>query len=161
MEVKYCSFCGGPHTDLSRWPRHCSVCGQEHWRNPIPVSVLLVPVDEGVLTVRRNIPPGQGLLALPGGFIDWGESWQQAAVRELREETGLMATQEELNLLHIETAGNVMIVFARTGPRVWGDLQFQIDPGEVIEVVKINGPEELAFPTHTEVVQRFFQTRNR
>ena len=60
----------------------CPTCGS--WRNPAPVSVLVVPANDGVLVIRRNIPP-VGKLALPGGFIDLGETWQQAGAREAHE----------------------------------------------------------------------------
>jgi 8-oxo-dGTP pyrophosphatase MutT (NUDIX family) len=43
--------------------------------------------------VRRAIPPARDTLALPGGFIDYGESWQNAAARELREETGIVSAR--------------------------------------------------------------------
>ena len=57
-------------------------------RNPFPaVDVVIFLPDRGVLLVRRKNPPLGW--ALPGGFIDYGESAEQAAVRETLEETGL------------------------------------------------------------------------
>src|SRR6476659_9743246 len=55
------------------------------WANPLPVSVVLVPVDGGLLLVRRAIPP-VGQLALPGGYINLGESWEEAGARASRRD---------------------------------------------------------------------------
>ncbi len=56
---------------------------------PVP-GVGVVVVEEGrLLMVRRGRPPGQGLWAVPGGKVGWGESLREAACREAREETGL------------------------------------------------------------------------
>ena len=79
---------------MSAWKK-CPHCGEpvSEYRNPLPTVdvIVLVPGADGerdgvVLVERRNPPPGW---ALPGGFVDYGEKCEHAAVRECREETGL------------------------------------------------------------------------
>lgn len=73
----------------------CPHCGGEIgvWRNPTPtVDVVIVmkdatPSGDGVVLIERSNPPLGW--ALPGGFVDYGESCERAAVREMKEETGL------------------------------------------------------------------------
>lgn len=68
----------------------CPHCGMpvETYRNPAPtVDVIIHVPDQGVVLVERGHPPFGH--ALPGGFVDLGETMEQAAVREALEETGL------------------------------------------------------------------------
>ena len=65
----YCSYCGHPFAPDQPWPRRCEHCHNVTFQNPLPVAVLLLPVDDGVLVVRRAIQPRLGQLALPGGYI--------------------------------------------------------------------------------------------
>ncbi len=60
-------------------------------RRPIPATIAAVIKDGAVLLVRRANPPDAGLWGFPGGKIDYGETIEQAAVRELFEETGIQA----------------------------------------------------------------------
>jgi ADP-ribose pyrophosphatase YjhB (NUDIX family) len=59
-----------------------------NYRNPVPTVDIIIELDSGgiVLIERKNPPPGW---ALPGGFVDYGESLEEAARREAREETSL------------------------------------------------------------------------
>ena len=67
------------------------------YRNPFPTVDIVIEVRHGrrrgvVLVERRNPPPGW---ALPGGFVDYGECYEDAARREAEEETGLRVTLSE------------------------------------------------------------------
>ena len=70
--------------------RPCPHCGGlvVHYRNPVPtVDVVIYSAARGVVLIERSNPPYGW--ALPGGFVDYGETVECAAVREAREETGL------------------------------------------------------------------------
>lgn len=165
----HCTYCGNPYDDSLAWPRACEKCGETTWRNPTPVALALVPIvmengPTGLLMVRRGIPPQIGELGLPGGFIEEGESWQQATVRELHEETGLVADVDEV--VHVSTLSapaHVILVFGQVRPRSIADLAsltpavvHALSDGEVTELVVVDKPRTLAFPLHTIVAEQFF-----
>ena len=69
--------------------KSCPRCGtvMELYHNPIPTVDIIIAVEGGiVLIMRKNNPVGW---AIPGGFVDYGESLEDAAVREAKEETSL------------------------------------------------------------------------
>lgn len=57
------------------------------FKNPIPTVDIIIEIKGGIVLIERKNPPHGW--ALPGGFVDYGESFEDAAVREAKEETGL------------------------------------------------------------------------
>ncbi|MFG2039154.1 NUDIX domain-containing protein [Dactylosporangium sp. NPDC048998] len=137
------------------------MCGETTWRNPLPVAVVLLPVDtdegRGIVVVRRDIEPMRGELALPGGFIELGESWQEAAARELREETSILADAADVHLFDVQSvhSGN-LIVFGLLPPRPLADLPASIRTEESLGFEVSVGPRPLCFSTHTDAMAAYF-----
>jgi ADP-ribose pyrophosphatase YjhB (NUDIX family) len=67
----------------------CPYCGKEieRYRNPIPTVDIIIENKGGIILIKRRNPPFGW--AIPGGFVDYGESLEQAAIREAKEETSL------------------------------------------------------------------------
>ncbi len=143
------------------WPRTCAACGNISFLNPLPVSVILLPVDDGLLLVRRNIEPQKGWLALPGGYINLGESWQQAGAREVLEETGIMIDPHKVREFRVKSApnGGTLLIFGLARATRSQDLPPFAPNEEAQEVIIVNAPQELAFSTHTETMQEYFRAR--
>ncbi|MEV1240169.1 NUDIX domain-containing protein [Nonomuraea sp. NPDC050022] len=163
MPIKnsHCSFCGQAFAPDQAWPRACASCGNTAYLNPLPVAVLLLPVDDGLLVVRRGIEPHRGELALPGGFIDVGESWQQAAARELYEETAVVVDADRVRLFDAHSAPDgTLLVFGLAPPTVSAALPPMVPTAETMEWSVMGEPRELAFPLHTRVVSAYWERRS-
>lgn len=154
----YCSYCGTPYT-AEVWPRRCDHCAQMTFQNPTPVAVLIQPVEEGVLTVRRAIPPQMGKLALPGGYVDMDESWQEAAARELFEETGIEINAAGITIFEVVSVPRNVLIFAIAPPLTAAELPPFQPNSEATERVIVTTAVELAFPAHTEMLHHFLNSR--
>jgi ADP-ribose pyrophosphatase YjhB (NUDIX family) len=153
----HCSYCGHPFEVDQPWPRRCANCGNMSFVNPLPVTIVLVPVDDGLLLVRRNIEPHKGKLALPGGFIDLGESWQEAGAREVLEETGITIDPAGIQLVTVFSAPDgTIIIVGQAAPLHSEDLPDFVLNDEASERAFIKEPQELAWPLHTEAVKAYF-----
>lgn len=164
----FCSFCGVRYpAAASAYPKKCAACDIQVWANPIPVSVVLVPVtrgeDTGLLVVRRAIEPRKDMIALVGGFLEEHESWAEGGVREIREETGVAVdpkTLEPFWFTSTQPRPNRVLLFSRAAPIDFAALGPFSKNAETSERGLIFGPNGLeslfAFPLHVEAVQRFF-----
>ncbi|MFH1114953.1 MAG: NUDIX hydrolase [Pseudomonadota bacterium] len=138
----------------------CPHCGRPViiYRNPVPTVDIIIRVDDGVVLIERKNPPFGW--ALPGGFIDYGESAESAAAREAKEETSLDVL--ELRLFGVYSAPDrdprhhtLTVVFTGRGegrPKAADDaMRLEIfDQG--------NLPENMAFD-HAKILEDFFSSQ--
>ncbi len=69
---------------------------EKKYRNPTPCVDGVLIKDENVLLIKRGHSPYEGKWALPGGFVEYGETTENAVTREFQEETGLSVTIDRL-----------------------------------------------------------------
>jgi len=101
MDVKrFCPYCGQRVIEKpfgTKVHSYCSQCDRIHYDNPFPAVAILVRNQKNqLLLVKRSVEPAKGRWCLPGGFIEVGESIEEAVLRELEEETGLKGEVEGL-----------------------------------------------------------------
>ena len=135
---------------------HCQKDIDGH-RNPLPTVDIIIEIDGKIVLIKRKNPPHGW--ALPGGFVDYGESYEDAALREAKEETGLVVTN--LKQFHtysnpgrdprFHTASTVFIGEAEETP-VAGD-----DAGEA-ELFGSADLPELAFD-HATILSDYFKAK--
>ena len=91
-DARFCIRCGASLTtrEVAGKPRRaCPACDFVHFVEPkVGVGVMVVE-DDRLLLVRRAMEPEKGRWSLPAGYLDYGESPVETAIREAREETGL------------------------------------------------------------------------
>lgn len=167
IKDSHCGFCGDIFHLEATWPKHCMSCKNLTYKNPIPVVVAIIPVHWrgrssqcGWLIEQRGIEPKKGGWALPGGFVNFGETWQQAIVRELQEEVGLETKESDFKLFDIVTVGNGNMLIFVTHKGVNSDqIKFEVNH----EVMAVQYPIlpnhlELCFPSHNEMWAKFYDS---
>lgn len=165
--MKFCSNCG-IKTKNFKYPYECYSCKEIYYNNPSPAANLVQPIildnnKIGLLTIRRNIKPGIGKLALPGGFIDEKETWIEAAVREMKEEANVYLSPNNISLLSVESNDrkDVILIFGMSKPIKISNLPPFIPNSECQERAIIMEKQEMAFTHHTKIVADFFDTWNK
>jgi ADP-ribose pyrophosphatase YjhB (NUDIX family) len=117
---RFCPRCGGPLTEtyveLEEHDRLvCGDCGDILYVNPKLVAGLIPVCDANVWLLRRAIEPRYGTWTFPAGYMEMGETVQDAALRETREELGMEARVDAfLGLYSRATAPTVLAVYTGT-----------------------------------------------
>ena len=134
----------------------CPSCGHpvRQYRNPVPTVDIIIAYNNGIILIKRKNPPHGW--ALPGGFVDYGESLEMAAAREAREETGLDVL--ELRQFHAYSdperdarLHTISVVFTGRGK---GKLTAGDDAAEA-RVFQADNLPELAFD-HDQILRDYF-----
>ncbi len=101
--MSYCPDCGAtvvPHVVAGEQRKHwfCNRCGVPRHEHPMVVVTCFVACGKRLLWVQRNLEPKRGLWAIPGGYLEGGETLAQGAARELYEEAGVRLPPQRLQL---------------------------------------------------------------
>jgi ADP-ribose pyrophosphatase YjhB (NUDIX family) len=116
QSLNFCSNCGsalnlGAIDGEDRDRLSCAACGHIAYVNPRLVVTTLPVTDDGQLVLlRRGIEPGRGAWAQPGGFLEVDETVHEAAIRETREETGLIVEPGEIIGLYTRLEAAVVTI---------------------------------------------------
>ncbi|MFJ6699806.1 NUDIX domain-containing protein [Streptomyces sp. NPDC091272] len=161
MNHSHCAHCGASYAGTTDWPRTCAACGETAYRNPLPVAVALLPVRSaertGLVVITRTIEPCLGGVALPGGFIDHGEDWRDAVVRELREETGIEIPAAEVHLADaMSSPAGHLLIFGLLPTQDAAELPPSEPKPETAGWHLLHTPAPLAFPLHTAAAHSWF-----
>jgi 8-oxo-dGTP diphosphatase len=160
---KYCPYCGTPTAIKKEGeiPRqYCNNCKTYFYENPLPVVSCIHCPDRSLLLVKRGNNPYKGKWCLPTGFAETGESISEAALRELKEESGIRG--KVISLVDVDSVKS----------RHYGDLTFityeieqtggVLKPGDDATDVKyfpIEKLPELAFKSNTKAVKTFIRNK--
>ncbi|PSJ36616.1 NUDIX hydrolase [Zobellella taiwanensis] len=135
MVPRFCSQCGAG--DLYRgWPAGdtherlmCRECGHIYYENPKVITGCIVEQEGKYLLCQRAIPPNAGAWVLPAGFLENGETTEQAALREVWEESGVRAEIiSPYSIFSVPMINEVYIIFRAV----------------VLEITGQHGPETAA-----------------
>jgi len=111
--IKYCQECGGALHEVSiegQIRPQCMTCGYVVFLDPKVAAAVLIGQERRLLMVKRGVEPALGKWAFPSGYVDRGESVEAAAVREVKEETGLSITLNTMVGLYSGDGNPVVLV---------------------------------------------------
>jgi len=164
--LKFCSRCGSalvfgaiPGEDRERLA--CDTCGHIVYVNPRLVVTTFPITDVGeIVLIRRGIEPGKGAWAQPGGFLEVDETVHEAAIRETREETGLLIEPGEIIGLYTRLEASVVTI-AFEARIVGGTAAPTPEASEVVAFTPDRIPwSGIAFKTTTIALRDWFERRH-
>lgn len=163
--MNFCSNCGSPHLSNVTPPGDnrprtvCGRCGTIHYHNPKIIAGCLPLWEDKVLLCRRAIEPRQGFWNIPAGFMEVGETVEEAAMREVWEEAAA-----KVNLIGVHTIFtftrfyHVYIQFL--GELVGGHFGVGEESLESRLFTEVEIPwEHIAFESSVFALHRFFEDR--
>jgi ADP-ribose pyrophosphatase YjhB (NUDIX family) len=160
---KFCPVCGSPLeprvlklTEPKRLVCTNAACGFVFYLDPkIAVGTIIRRSDGRIVLVKRAIEPGYGKWVFPGGYVDRGEEVTLAAIREAREEAGLVVRLDHLvNIYSYGGQAPVIVVYAATA--MSGELAVDEESLDIREFAAEEIPwDDLAFRSTHEALREY------
>lgn len=155
-DVSYCPRCAAPATVRAPRSLTCAACGYQAYYNPKPVAAAIPRDADGrIILLRRGASrdPGFGLWTFPGGFVDLGETVEDAAIREAEEELRITITLDGLLGVYSRPEERVVLIVYTAQTR--DEPQRTEEASEVRAFAPADIPwDELAFWSTTLALRR-------
>jgi 8-oxo-dGTP diphosphatase len=162
VEYRFCPRCGG---DLEKRmvkatePKRlvCLNCSFIFYQDPKVVAGTIFTIEREIVLLKRGVEPAMGKWVFPGGYVDRGESVQEAAVRETREESQMeVRLGPLLNVYSYPRSPNVIVVY--TGDVVSGELAAGDESVEAGAFAKTEIPwDDLAFDSTRDALNDYIK----
>ncbi len=158
---KFCHYCRNVLIEKffeGRLRLFCQRCNEPIYENPIPASCLVVTDStDRVLLVRRSVEPKKGFWCLPGGFMELGETPETAALRELKEETGLDG-QIEMLLGVYSNPSQLYHTVLMVGYLIntYSGIPIAGDDADEVAFFHYDELPEIAFESHMKIIKMYY-----
>ena len=164
LHQKYCSKCGGKNIygfidGNERF--HCLNCKSIHYENPKPTATIICTKDNSILLAKRAYEPAKGEWGLPGGFMELNETLEEAAERELKEETNLdgKVTQILSTCSHYGTIfGDILLISVEMKINDYSIMKAG-DDAEELKFFNYDRLPEIAFYCHNKFIKEFLSNK--
>ena len=146
-DIRYCPYC---RSDLERrWIAgrtrpYCPQCERAFFSDPKLAVAVIVACGERILLQQRAIEPGLGRWSFPSGFVERGEQLEDAAKREVLEETGIAVELDRLVGIYSQQ-GHPVVLVVYEGHPISGELR-PSEESHAVEWFTLDALPPLAFP---------------
>jgi 8-oxo-dGTP diphosphatase len=160
LTPKFCPHCAGrltPRVIDEKERLVCEECGFIFYINPKVAAGVLIEHEGRVVLVRRGIEPHFGSWTLPAGFAEYGETIEETAIRECREETGLEVELDGLlgvYSVNSDFYGHLVLVLY-SAHIVYGEMVAGDDASEVGLFAPDELPTDIAFQAHRQALRNW------
>ncbi len=158
---RYCPRCSVELVEKKvdhRKRKTCPVCGFVFYRNPVPAAGVIITEEDKILLVKRKYDPFKGDWSLPAGFMEYEESPEECAIREIKEELNLDIRIKRLFNVYSGSddprTNAILIVYL--GEVIGGKLRPGDDAEEASFFGKEKIPPNIAFQAHRKLIRDYF-----